>query len=66
MGLQFGKDKCVKMHIGKYHNPLICLDTEVEAWKDTIVTTDEGKEYFQVIFEGIVSMKNVFDKKLFR
>ena len=48
MCLQFGKDKCVKIHIGKYHNPLICSGTEVEAWKDTIVITDEGKEYFQV------------------
>ena len=40
MGLQFGKDKCVRMHIGKYHNPLICSDTEVETWKDAIEITE--------------------------
>ena len=24
MGLQFGRDKCVQMHVGKKHNPHIC------------------------------------------
>ena len=31
MGLQFGSDKCEKMHIGKRHvNTNICVDSEVD------------------------------------
>ena len=50
------------MHLEKYQNSLICSDTEVEVWKDTILTTDEGNEYIQDVIEGKVVMENVFDK----
>ena len=30
MGLQFGKKKCVKMHVGKKYNADICMDCKVD------------------------------------
>ena len=37
MGLQFGRDKCQKMHIGKRHrNSEFCKDGKVDAWEDVI------------------------------
>ena len=42
IGLQFGKDKCIKMHIGKTHNKDICTKGEVDAWKDILVTKEKG------------------------
>ena len=32
MGLQFGSDKCVKIHIGKKHNKEICGMGKVDEW----------------------------------
>ena len=40
MGLQFGRDKCVKMHIGKTLNKDICTDCKVDAWKDKLIVQD--------------------------
>ena len=38
MGLQFGSQKCEKMHIGKKHfNYDICVDFEVDIWKEQLV-----------------------------
>ena len=65
MGLQFGKNKCVKMHIGKYHISLICSDSKVEAWEDTIVTRDDGFESIQDMYVGKVTMNNVLGTWLF-
>ena len=31
MGLQFGKDKCIKMHIEKRHNKDMCVECKVDA-----------------------------------
>ena len=31
MNLQFGNEKCVKMHIGKKHNQIICSDMTVDV-----------------------------------
>ena len=42
MGLQFRKDKCVQMHIEKTHNKEICTDGQVDVWKDTLVTKEDG------------------------
>ena len=57
MGLQFGRDKCQSMHIGKRHrNSDICKDSKVDAWED-IVVKDElidkyvGKEVMKRVEE---------------
>ena len=54
MGLQFGKEKCVKMHIGKTQNIDICTDCEVDSWKENI-TED--------VYIGKETMKNIDEKK---
>ena len=52
MGLQFGSDKCEKMHIGKKHNENICADFEVDAWEDVISTDQNGKEELKDKYVG--------------
>ena len=36
MGLQFGSDKCVKMHIGKNYITDICGKGKLDAWVDEL------------------------------
>ena len=38
MCLQFGRDKCVKMHVRKKHNLEKCGDVSVDAWSESLVT----------------------------
>ena len=63
MGLQFGKDKCVKMHIGKKHNTDICSDTKVDAWKDQLIEGEDGQWTLEDEYLGEVKMKNFHGKK---
>ena len=57
MALQFEKDKCGKMHIGKTHNQDICTDGQVEILVtnenrfDTLVDKYEGKETMKKVNE---------------
>ena len=38
MGLQYGRDKCEKMQIGKRHrNPDLCKEGKEDGWKDIII-----------------------------
>ena len=64
MGLQFGKEKCVKMHIGKTHNLNICTDCEVDSWKDIITQNEDGEEVLQDSFVGKEIMKNVNERNI--
>ena len=41
MNLQFGREKCEKMHIGKNLNRDICSNLEVDAWKETLVQNEK-------------------------
>ena len=63
MGLQFGKDKCVKMHIGKKNNENICTTCKVGAWKDVLIKHQERHDYLQDVYIGEHVMKNVEEKK---
>ena len=58
-----GKDKCVKMHIGKKHNTEICPQVKIDSWKDTPVKNSEGKYELKDIYDGKEDMKDVEDKK---
>ena len=42
MGIQFGSDKCVKLHIGKNHNPEICGKGQVDVWKQEFTKTENN------------------------
>ena len=62
MGLQYGRDKCVKMHVGKKQSEVKCVDVSVDAWDEKVV--EESNEY-KIIDEhiGKETMKNVSVKK---
>ena len=62
MCIQFGRDKCVKMHIGKRHNSDICPELKIDAW-DEVVENHDGKQYLQDKHIGKEAMKNVLNKK---
>ena len=63
MGLQFGRDKCVKMHVGKKHNTNICSNCKVDAWRDIVVTNEKGKEELRDQYVGEEEMKVVNEEK---
>ena len=53
MGLQFGSEKCEKMHIGKkLPNPNICTDFEVDIWKDNLSKDVNGNNCLVDIHMG--------------
>ena len=63
MGLQFGSEKCEKMHIGKkLPNPNICTDFEVDIWKDNLSKDVNGNNCLVDIHMGKERMKNVYSK----
>ena len=62
MCLQFGRDKCVKMHIGKRHNLDICPEVKVDTW-DEVIIKHEGKHEVKDQYIGREAMKSVKDKK---
>ena len=64
MKLQFGSDKCEKLHIGKrYVNANICADFEVDVWQDKIMQKEEGSKYLVDRYIGKNNMKTVQFKK---
>ena len=63
IGLQFGSEKCVKIHVGKNHNTDICGQGKVDTWIDEIFKTEEGNEKVKDKYMGQVNMKTVQDKK---
>ena len=63
MCLQFGRDKCVKMHIGKKHNLEICPKLKVDSWKDEQFINSEDKYELKDVFAGKEDMKDVKEKK---
>ena len=66
MNLQFGIDKCVKMDVWKTHNQNICLDLEVDAWKEELVEKSDGQKVLEDRFVGREKMKDVKEKKYLR
>ena len=52
MNLQFGSDKCVRMHIGK-----------VDAWREELVIKSDGRKKIEDKFVGREVMENVTEKK---
>ena len=52
MNFQFGSDKCVRIHFGKTHNTNICVDLEVDAWKEELVIKRDGRNKLEDKFVG--------------
>ena len=46
LNLQFGKDKCENMHIGKDHDDNVCTDFEVDSWKEKLSKNSDGEDVF--------------------
>ena len=66
MGLQFGKEKCVKMHIGKTQNIDICTDFEVDSWKENVTKDLNGKDVLENMYIGKETMRNIHKKEISR
>ena len=59
MSLQFGRDKCEKMHIGKTRNTDICVDFEVDAWVDEVISQENEDDKLQDIYIGKILISDV-------
>ena len=66
MGLQFGRDKCVKLHVGKLKHKHGCNECKVDAWEDKIVEHKGGQEKIIDADIGKEIRKNVETKKVFK
>ena len=65
MSLQFGRDKCVKLHIGKTKNHDVFTECKVYAWKDGIVKHEDGHKELEDVYIGKEVMRNVEYKWLY-
>ena len=63
MKLQFGQEKCEKMHIGKTYNSDICPEMSVDSWKEKLIGNEMKEKEIQVIYVGEKVMKQVSEKK---
>ena len=62
--LQFGTQKCHKMHVGKHKVEEICPDLFVEGWKMTEVEEiDTGKVEIEEEYDGLCKMEEVSEDK---
>ena len=63
MGLQFGKKKCVELHVGKKYNADICIDCKDDIWGETVSIEKDGKYHINKEFVGSERMEKVNEKK---
>ena len=63
MNLQYGREKCVKMQLGKKHNHDKCGDVSVDAWAETFSTTTTQTNVIKDMHVGKEKMRNVLEKK---
>ena len=62
--LQYGVDKCFKMHVGKYCNDVICPDLHVDGWKmDSVTDIETGRVEKVEECTGSHEMKKVEQEK---
>ena len=65
MNLQFGCDKCEKLHIGKTQNKDICPELTFDSWKEELIEGVDGSKHVEEIYSGKSIMKEIEDKKYF-
>ena len=63
MNLQFGSDKCEKVHIGKKLNKDVCPTLSVDCLKEVVEENGDGKQTLKDIYDGKKIMKEVTEKK---
>ena len=56
--LQFGTDKCIKLHVGRSCNKSLCSDLYVDSWKGNVGTDPEsGTPTQSEHYDGVEKMK---------
>ena len=63
MQLQYGSEKCVKMHISKKRDKTKCPQLNIDSWKDKLKKNIDGKEVLEDEYKGKEIMENVTEKK---
>ena len=63
MNLQFGCQKCDKMHIGKKQNDDICPTLTIDSWDEEVIKEDGGGTKVKDIYRGKEAMNEVIEKK---
>ena len=63
MNLQFGCQKCDKMHIGKKQNDDICPTLTIDSWDEEVIKEDGGGTKLKDIYKGKEAMNEVIEKK---
>ena len=58
MGLQYGCDKCEKIHVGKSQNEDICPTITINSWNVEAVKSGENWES-KYVYSGVESMSEV-------
>ena len=62
--LQFGVNKCFKMHIGKAYNEAVCPDLEIDGWDVKVVEDFNTKEVtMEDEYSGAQKMEEVSHEK---
>ena len=64
VNLQYGNEKCVKMHIGKTQEKDICRDLSVDAWKEDVIENKNGSKELKDRYIGKHVMENGNTKHL--
>ena len=63
MNLQYGCDKCEKLHIGKKQNEDICQTITIDLWGKKVVQNKSGFKEIIDVFKGKEALSEVFEKK---
>ena len=66
MGLQFGSDKCVKIHVGKKHNKEICRIGKVDDWTQEVLENELEEDTNIDNYKEKVEIQTVDEKKYLR
>ena len=63
MNLQFGCDKCDKLHIGKRQHEDICTTLTIDSWEEEIYENEAGNKSVKDTFKGREAMNEAHEKK---
>ena len=63
MNLQFGCQKCDKLHIGKIQNDDLCPTLTIDSWQEEVYEKDGSVIQLKDTFKGKEAMNEVFKKK---
>ena len=62
--LQFGENKCKKLHVGKYHEDFKCQEISVDTWKEISVYNEEiGVDTLEDYYTGEEDIEEISEEK---